>query len=230
MRTKPNQQPSVVFSRVEAGYDGDIPVFSDFNLKLSGPGTFHISGVNGSGKSTFIELLSGYLKPWQGSIVIGQSVAHLETTRDLRSVCRTRPALYSNMTAHDHLYFAGRVAGVSPEDLLVRAAAYGLTPWLHASANSLSTGNMKKLWLIMCTPTPRLVTALDEPFDALDQDGIDLLQEEISVWAKFGLVLIVAHQVPTALIFDQVVALPLPNAITRGGDTSPSEYAKETFE
>lgn len=140
-------------------------------------------------------------------MTIGTATASSPEARRGRAVVRTKPALYLNMTAHDHLHLAAAQAGVDPGSLFARAEAYGLTPWLHHGAQALSTGNARKLWLLICTPAPRAVMALDEPFDGLDAEGIVVLRSEIETWSRDSLVVVVAHQPPGGMHFDTVVSL-----------------------
>lgn len=111
------------------------------------------------------------------------------------------------MTVHDHLNLAARVSGVPASTLVERAETYGLAPWLDSSAETLSTGNAKKLWFVCCTARRRQVVAVDEPFDGLDKAGVAVLVEELQTWAQDSLVLVVAHEAPDALRFDDAVTV-----------------------
>lgn len=202
-----NPQPRIRFDAVTAGHLARQPVFRRYDVVVDGPGTVLLTGANGAGKSTFVELVSGYLLPAEGTVRVGEHPASSSQARRGRSVVRTRPALYQNMTAHDHLCLAAAQAGVPAGALFERAGAYGLAPWLHHAAQALSTGNAKKLWLLMCTPEPRSVVALDEPFDGLDDAGIQLLLSEIAEWSLAALVLVVAHQPPAELRWGSTIAL-----------------------
>ena len=60
----------VTVSDVSLGF-GERVLFKDVNLKFNPGNCYGIIGANGAGKSTFLRILSGELKPDRGEIVIG---------------------------------------------------------------------------------------------------------------------------------------------------------------
>lgn len=207
MRHATTHSPSVTFDRVTVGYRRGEPVLRDLTLSLDGAGLVHLTGSNGSGKSTVLEVASGYLRAWEGEVrVCGQPAPDARARRH-RRVCRTKPALYPSMTARDHIAFAARRHGVSPAGALRRADAYGLSPWLQWSADALSTGNRRKLWIVMTTVGEFDVVLLDEPYNGLDEEGSAVLTEELRDWARSRCVTLVAHALPDGLRVGQRVDL-----------------------
>lgn len=189
------------------GYQRDRPVFERFSVAVDPVGIVQIAGANGTGKSTFMEAASGYLSPWQGSVLVGGDAASSHQARSRRRVCRSREALYPSMTVRDHLTFAARSSGSDPAQAHMRAEAYGMGQWLESAATSLSTGNRRKLWLVMCTTGPFETVLLDEPFDGLDRHGIETLHDEVVRWGKDRCVMIASHSLPTQISFSAVIHL-----------------------
>jgi len=111
------------------------------------------------------------------------------------------------MTVQDHLVFGSRCVGSPIEDALKRSARYGLDGWLDHEAKALSTGNCRKLWIIMCTLGSFDVVILDEPFNGLDEGGSDVLREEILAWRQDKAVLLIAHTPPAGIVRDTTVIL-----------------------
>jgi ABC-type multidrug transport system ATPase subunit len=192
---------------VTVGYQPGVPVLNAFSAQITGRGVVAVRGHNGAGKSTLVEVCSGYLRPWRGAVRIRGLAAHSPAARRRRRVCRTEPALYPNMTARDHLVFASRCLGVPPEPSLARAEHYGLAPWLEHDAKSLSAGNRRKLWLIMCTSGSFDVVLLDEPFNGLDTQGAERLGAEIREWSTTGAVVLNSHTLPPGIEIHQVLVL-----------------------
>ncbi|PDQ35218.1 MAG: hypothetical protein B5766_07155 [Candidatus Lumbricidophila eiseniae] len=84
---------------------------------------------------------------------------------------------------------------------------------MDAPAGELSTGNARKLWIILCTlgvgvaikfaiRSVRIILCtlgvdslivLDEPFSGLDAHGADTLRAEIDAWSTVSWVLLIAH-------------------------------------
>lgn len=205
MLTLSTDEPSIVVDSVTIGYHKDRPILDGVSLRFDSPGLYRIAGSNGTGKSTLLELISGFLKPWSGTARINGVDASSPEARHLRNVCRTAPSLYPSMTVHDHLSFAARVRGSDKTVLLSRLDVYGLAHWLHQPAGDLSTGNLRKLWILMCTAAEMPIVIIDEPFNGLDQDGIDALTDELILWQASKIVIVISHSTPARLEFDRSI-------------------------
>lgn len=210
MRGTSHSHTAVDIIDLTAGYERGKPVFQGFSASFAACATTQVRGRNGSGKSTLAELCSGYLKPWSGTVhVAGRDAGH-PSARARRRVCRTEPALYPDLTARDHLSFAARSTGTDPAAAHERARAYGLGDWMSAEAKALSTGNRRKLWLVMCTLGGFDVAILDEPFNGLDDQGRDRLADEMRDWSERAAVLLIAHAAPAEATVDAVFDLGGP--------------------
>lgn len=199
--------PYLEVTDLSAGYHRRTAAFEGLSFRVAEPGLVRLDGRNGAGKSTLIEVISGYLPPLSGGVrVLGHSPSSPEA-RPHRRVCRTRTALFGEMTAHDHLVFASRCASVDPAPAVARFEAYGGREWRNARAGDLSAGNARKLWLVMSTVGRFGVVALDEPFVGLDEHGSRMLEMEIAEWRRHALVLLVSHQMPPGLMIDRSVVL-----------------------
>ncbi len=192
---------------VTTGYRLGTPVLSGLTAAVPARGIAHLRGPNGSGKSTFLELLSGYLRPWSGRVEVLGVPAADPRARARRRVCRTRPAVYARMTARDHLVFAARCAGASPAPLLDRADRLELGPWLDEDAATLSTGNTRKLWYLMCTVEPFTLALLDEPFNGLDDAAVAVVAAELREWSATSGVVLISHAPPAAVTVGSVLDL-----------------------
>ena len=92
---------------------GERVLFKDVGLKFTPGNCYGIIGANGAGKSTFLRILSGELKPDRGEIVIGtgkrlavlaQDHFAFEEHRVLDTVMMGWPKLYSIMKEREALY------------------------------------------------------------------------------------------------------------------------------
>ncbi|BAS15906.1 ATP-binding cassette sub-family A member 8-A [Arthrobacter sp. Hiyo8] len=194
-----NSLPEIVFDRVFAGYSAERPVYENVSFAFTGPALIHLQGKNGSGKSTFVELASGYLSPWAGTILVNGASADDPGSRSSRRVCRSEAALFAQMTARDHLVFACIARDLDPGPEILRATALGMEPWLGENAGNLSTGNVRKLWYVMNTVGQFDCVVLDEPFNGTDTEGVAYMLEEIRGWAESKLVVIVTHSLQDLL-------------------------------
>jgi ABC-type multidrug transport system ATPase subunit len=189
-------------SQVTAGYATEHPVLHDVDLEVPARGITRLGGPNGAGKSTTIEVLSGYLVPLRGSAtVLGRRADDPRLQADRRTL-RTRPALYPYMTLRDHVLVACRARGADRRESIERAERLGLGPWLDHHASALSSGTAKKAWHVLSTVGQARLYLIDEPFNAVDDDGIAVIVDEMHQWARSAAVLVVCHAAPAALSID----------------------------
>lgn len=207
MPTTQNPVPAITLDKVFAGYTAEHPVFEDVSFTLKGPALIHLKGRNGSGKSTFVELTSGYLRPWSGKVLVSSLPAWDPNGRIHRRICRSEPALFAPMTAKDHLVFACIARDTDPQKELERAAALGMDEWLDENAGNLSTGNTRKLWYLMNTIGHFDTLLLDEPFNGVDAQGVETMVAEIRRWAQSKLVVVITHSLQDLLPEAQAVTL-----------------------
>jgi ABC-type multidrug transport system ATPase subunit len=166
-----------------------------------------LAGRNGRGKSTIVELASGYLRPRAGHVTVFGTPAHLPDARQRRRVCRSSVALYPAMTVRDHLALAALVTGGSRTALLSRADEVGLGPWLDQTSAALSTGSARKAWFLMCTAGDFDLVLLDEPFNGLDAQAEAIVVSELVSWSSHRMVVVVSHALPPGLVFDRQISL-----------------------
>ena len=202
-----NSLPQIVLDCVFAGYSAERPVYENVSFAFTGPALIHLQGKNGSGKSTFVELASGYLSPWAGTVLVNGASADDPGSRNRRRVCRSEAALFAQMTARDHLVFACIARDVDSGPEILRATQLGMEPWLGENAGNLSTGNVRKLWYVMNTVGQFDCVVLDEPFNGTDAEGVAYMVEEIRRWAEAKLVVIVTHSLQD--LFPEAVTVRL---------------------
>ena len=163
-------------------YYGRTRGIDGLDLSVEAGEFFGFIGPNGAGKSTTIRTLLGLLRPTGGSAtVFGLDV----TSRgpDIRRRLGYIPAeigFYGGMTGEAILRLASRMHAVDPER--GREVAGCLELDLQRKADELSTGNRKKLAIVLALQHRPELVILDEPSAGLDplMQGVlfDLLREE----------------------------------------------------
>jgi ABC-type branched-subunit amino acid transport system ATPase component len=132
-------------------------------------------GPNGSGKTTALNLLSGFLAPESGRVrlagedVTGASAVALARRGLLRMFQMTR--VFPRICAFDNLLTAGLARGLAEREASSRAEALldelTLGPVRYLDAGQLSGGQRKLLEFGMCFIAPPRIALLDEPFAAV---------------------------------------------------------------
>jgi len=163
-------------------------IINDFNYVFKKGDRIGLAGKNGSGKSTFLNLLTGEIGPDAGSIVVG------ETT----SIGYYRQ---SGLNFND----ADRVIDVIKEvaefitmaDGKLLSASQLLTQFLfppkkqHGFISNLSGGEKKRLQLLTILIKNPNFLILDEPTNDLDTDTLNVLEDFLTTFA--GVIILVSH-------------------------------------
>jgi heme exporter protein A len=131
------------------------------------PGAYvEFVGENGSGKTSLLRALAGFLQPHAGSIVFDR----LEEPATALHYVGHANAVKRDASVRSHLrYWAGLLGGAPGIDFA--AQTLNLVRALDAPARILSQGQMRRLALARLIIAPRPLWLLDEPAAALDESG-----------------------------------------------------------
>lgn len=186
-----------------AGQRGDRALFEGLHLKLAPGSVTWLRGRNGRGKTSLLRLLAGLSTPMAGSLHIGGL-----TLREGGAAWRRQwlyighqNALKDDLSASEALLFLARLHGLPASPLAVDEALrrLGIFNRRHAPVRTLSQGQRRRVALarlVLQRGSP--VWLLDEPYDALDAEGIDALNGVIAEHAHSGgCVLLTSHQALT---------------------------------
>ena len=169
-------------------------------------------GPNGSGKSTLIRVLTFSTRPTYGEVrIFGQQPKNGENARERMGVLPHQSFLYDELTALENLKFAATMYGiVADKDQMVEALAHvGLAHVADAQTRTFSSGMRKRLALARATLHDPELVILDEPYGALDVEGIGWVDRFIAEQRDAGKTLVIAtHEIGRALaLCDRAVQL-----------------------
>jgi ABC-2 type transport system ATP-binding protein len=151
---------------------GDVTALDALSLEIARGEVFCLLGPNGSGKTTFLRALTGFLTPTSGSI----RVAGHDTVREPMAARRRigylpeSVPLYRHMRVGEFLAFMARLRGVAAVDDAVREAVrmLSLEDRLRSPISSLSRGYRQRVALAQALVHDPEVLVLDEPTNGLD--------------------------------------------------------------
>jgi len=191
---------------------GSVTAARDITLSVPPQQTVGIIGANGAGKTTFVNMITGYIKPSTGRILFeGRDITDLSPREITRlGVCRSFQVaqVFPTMSVLDNmaiaLGIARRGAGALWRPLHTRRVLrdaeailerYRIADYRGASASTLPQGVRKLLDIAMAVAAePRLVL-LDEPTSGISvEEKYDIMDVVVGVLRAAGLtVLFVEH-------------------------------------
>jgi len=192
-------------------YYGDFPALREVKLSIAPGSTLALLGRNGAGKTTLLRIVAGLSRPSRGSIKIEGSIG----------ILGHGIALYDELTAFENLTLFGRLYDLPDprkraEEMLERV---GLSRVRDGLAREFSRGMRQRLAVGRAFLHDPEVLLLDEPFTALDDRAIAVLQSMIQDMRDRGRTIIMStHQLREALELASHVALLQRGQIVHMGE------------
>jgi heme exporter protein A len=183
-----------------AGERGDRRLFEGLDIALAAGSVTWLRGRNGRGKTTLLRLLAGLATPAEGRIeVMGRPQREGGPEgRRMWVYVGHQNALKDDLTVTEALRFLARLHGLPHDDTALRRALkqLGMAQRQHAAVRTLSQGQRRRVALArLALSAAAPLWLLDEPYDALDSDGIEALNAVIGAHAEAGgCVLLTSHQ------------------------------------
>lgn len=169
----------------------DICILKDFHIRIARGDRIGVLGKNGSGKSTFIKLLTGDLAPDSGRVRLGKTIDITYFDQHRVELDPTK-SLWTTL-APDSDYVT---LGSGKNEKQIHVCGY-LKSFLFDPKNArdrvstLSGGQQNRLMLAKALAQPGSVLILDEPTNDLDMDTLDMLQDILEDYQ--GTLIVVSH-------------------------------------
>jgi heme exporter protein A len=177
---------------------GDRHVLRGVSIEVHPHELLHVSGPNGTGKTTLLRVMSGLLRPEQGSVSWrGQSIVRQRTEYQAAlAYAAHEPALKGDLTALENLHFSvGLKRRTSLAELRAALARAGVAACAELPARVLSAGQRRRVSLARVLAMRASIWLLDEPYANLDAAGSELVSELLQAHVQEGgLALVVAHR------------------------------------
>ncbi|XP_034038157.1 phospholipid-transporting ATPase ABCA1b [Thalassophryne amazonica] len=131
-------------------------------------------GHNGAGKTTTMSILTGLFPPTSGTAyILGKDIrSELNTIRQSLGVCPQHNVLFSMLTVEEHIWFYGRLKGLSEEQVKNEIEQIlqdtGLPHKRKSKTSTLSGGMQRKLSVALAFVGGSRVVILDEPTAGVD--------------------------------------------------------------
>uniref|UniRef100_A0A8C3A0D2 P-type phospholipid transporter n=1 Tax=Cyclopterus lumpus TaxID=8103 RepID=A0A8C3A0D2_CYCLU len=131
-------------------------------------------GHNGAGKTTTMSILTGLFPPTSGTAyILGRDIrTELSAIRQSLGVCPQHNVLFSMLTVEEHIWFYGRLKGLSEQQVKGEIEQIlqdtGLPHKRNSRSSALSGGMQRKLSVALAFVGGSKVVILDEPTAGVD--------------------------------------------------------------
>ncbi len=155
---------------------------------------FGLRGINGSGKTMLMRLISGLIYPTEGRItvdgkILGKELAFPENT----GILIENPAFLDNYSGFANLKLLASIQDkIDDEQIYATLDRVGLEPKNRKKFKKYSLGMKQKLGIAGAVMEKPKLLILDEPANALDEEGIERLKRIVQEEKERGALIVLS--------------------------------------
>lgn len=180
------------------GYDS---LFSNINFTLNRGEVLQITGTNGSGKTSLLNILTGLSLPYHGEVFWQGTLLQDNHSLFHANLCYLghKNGLRADLSAHENLQLMHSYLAQSTSLTIEQALSnVGLQGYEDILAHQLSAGQQRRVALARLLLSKSPLWILDEPTTAVDVDGVVGFEQTITKHLdNSGMVIFTSHQALT---------------------------------
>lgn len=241
------ENAEIIFDNVSFAYPNTTTeALRNISVRIKQGEKLAIVGENGSGKSTFVNLLCGLYEPSQGKITVGG----LDMAGNLRAIRRAITVVFQSFgryetTIRENITIAAGADEVTEEDLNELAARAGADELIKdqprgfdeevgtfsETGNNLSGGQWQKIAMMraLCREGVRIMV-LDEPTAALDPLAEAALYRDFAELTGDKTTILISHRLGITSLVDRILVFSGGRIVEDGNHTElmaeKGHYAK----
>ena len=201
----------LVLKNLNIWYTKGRPVLEKLSMELKRNEVVGLIGLNGAGKTTFIKTLSGLLDSFQAETALWQNKPLVFRDRGFkkeRYIVFAEDHSFQFFTFREYISYVGASYGKKLSDIEELVHGFHFEEYTDVLLKELSTGNLKKAYLITAFALKPKLLMLDEPVNGLDFQSTEYLYQQIDGYRQFGSVLFSSHILESiCLTSDRVLVL-----------------------
>jgi ABC-2 type transport system ATP-binding protein len=180
-------------------YYGDLCAVDHISLDIQTGEILGLLGPNGAGKTTLLRMLTGFLRPTEGTIRVKDYAIDekpLEIKRLMGYLPESAP-LYRDMLVYDYLSYVADIREIEAKTKFARIRNMtdlcGLNDVMHQPIGELSKGFNQRVGLAHAMMNDPEILILDEPTSGLDPNQIAEIRDIIRRIGKEKTIIISTH-------------------------------------
>src|SRR5690606_6658688 len=216
---------------------GDNLAVAGIDLDVRAGQIFGIVGPNGAGKTTTLSMVTGMLRPDEGTVAVagGDVWSDPIAAKRAMGILPDRLMLFDRLTGRQLLYYSGVLRGLDRETAVSRTEQlverFGLVDAQDRLVTDYSAGMTRKVALAAAMIHSPRILVLDEPFESVDAVSVDMVLAILRAYADAGgTVLLSSHSMDLVeRACDSVAVIAEGRILTSGtteevtGDTTLEE-------
>lgn len=196
---------------LNAWYTSEHSVLSNFSIELNTNEVVGLIGLNGAGKTTFLKTLSGLHSGFhiETALLNGEPFSFRdEAFKRIRYTVFAEDHSFRYFTFREYLTYVAASYHQKVPDTAELVKGFHFEQYENVLLKELSTGNLKKAYLITAFALHPKLLLLDEPVNGLDFQSTEYLYELMSNYKKYGTLLFSSHILESiCLTSDRVMVL-----------------------
>ena len=176
-------------------------VLQGLSFTLEAGKNLEIIGSNGSGKTTILRSLLGFVNDHDGGVYWNDSeVPSTFQEGDVSCFYQGHQiAVKPLLTTYENLKFSSSGFNSSLEEITLIVKKIGLKHFLNRQSSSLSAGQIKRIAIGRWLLKDFNLYMIDEPFTALDDEGIELIEDIVRELNNKGASFLITGHRPSSL-------------------------------
>lgn len=171
-------------------------VVDKVNLELHSGTVYGLCGYNGCGKTMLMRLIAGLIIPTSGEIIMnGKKLGKQLDFPESMGILIENPSFLGGASGFENLKMLASIKNKISEDIIEKSITrVGLNPDDKKKYRKYSLGMKQRLGVAAAIMEAPDLIILDEPTNALDSDGVKIIQEIITQEkARGALVIVTCH-------------------------------------
>lgn len=201
----------MVLNDLSVWYSPEKHILSDLSIELNTNEIVGLIGLNGAGKTTFIKTLSGLIGSYrlEKGLLEDKPFSFRDNAfKKIRYTAFAEDHSFQFFTFREYSSYVAESYGTKLTDVDTLVHNFHFEEYTDVLLKELSTGNLKKAYLITAFVLKPKLLLLDEPVNGLDFQSTEYLYKLINDYRQYGTILFSSHILESiCLTSDRVLVL-----------------------